>query len=282
MVFELLYPKDYLKKRPIVGLLLGIGYTIMGLFLALMIFRQDPALIAVGITSLLLLPTFYQFTDSSDFAKTKIKSFVSFFKTAFPYVKIYLFVFFGIFFTFAAFAIFLPKLAASYLFAPQLSIISGGHAVSFSWPLFWDLFIWNLQVLFLCFTLSVVAGNGAILFIAWNASVWGTIFGILAKSASITIAANPFLLFILVILSVFPHTFLEGLSYILSTISGTFMSDSILKFGFSKKSYFVLQRIALIFLSAVLVLAVACVVETFVLNNLSLYRTIIELAYPQF
>lgn len=112
MVFEQIYPPEFLKRRPSAGFLLGVGYTIMGLFLALMIFRRDPALIAVGITALLLLPTFYRLSISV--ISQKIKTFSEFIKELFPYTKVYVTVFFGIFFTFAVFAIFLPMYPESY------------------------------------------------------------------------------------------------------------------------------------------------------------------------
>lgn len=281
MVFEQIYPPEFLKKRPSAGFLLGIGYTIMGLFLALMIFRQDPALIAVGITSLLLLPSFYRLSTSTIISK-KTKNFMGFIKDVFPYTKVYIMVFLGIFFTFALFAIFLPKLAAGHLFRQQLAILTGGQAMTFSWPLFWDLFIWNFQVLMLCFILSLIAGNGAILFISWNASVWGTIFGNLAKTAGLAAQANPTIVFILIILSVFPHTFLEGLSYIVSTVSGTILSDGLSKEQIvSKKMWMIAKYTGLLLLTALGILFIACMVETYVLNNFTTYRTIIEIAFPR-
>jgi len=283
MVFEQLYPADFLKKRPITGLLLGIGYTIMGLFLALVIFRNDPALIAVGITALLLLPSLYQLSKTTEAAERKTKNFNDYLKRVYPYLKVYVAIFFGIFFTFATFAIFLPKLAANHLFEQQLAIITGGQAITFSWPLFWDLFTWNLQVLLLCFVLSLVAGNGAIIFIAWNASVWGTIFGNLAKTAALNVAANPIIVFILVILSVFPHTFLEGLSYMISTVSGTVLSDGLSKEKFTSKRLWRITKYNLaLFLIGIGVLFIACIVETYVLNNFTLYRKIIQVAFPRF
>ena len=253
----------------------------MGLFLALMIFRDDPALIAVGITSLLLLPTFYRLSTST-IITIKTKKYWDFLKAVWPYTKVYIMVFFGIFFTFAVFAIFLPKLAVNHLFRQQLAILTGGHAITFSWPLFWDLFTWNLQVIMLCFILSLVAGNGAIIFIAWNASVWGTIFGNLAKTAAIAAQANPVIVFILIILSVFPHTFLEGVSYIVATVSGTVLSDGISKEKVvSKKMWLIAKHTGLLLLTSLAILFIACIVETYVLNNFTLYRTIIEIAFPR-
>lgn len=281
MVFERLYSAEFLHERPYFGFLLGVGYTILGLFIALMIFPNDPALIAVGITSLLLLPSLSQLSDSQEIIQKKAPTFWKFLKITSPHLQVYAYMFFGIFFTFAGFAIILPKLAANHLFAMQLSVVTG-QAIKFSWPLFWDLFIWNMQVLGLCFFLSLIAGNGAIFFIAWNASVWGTIFGNLAKTAAVISTADPFVLFVLIILSVFPHTFLEGMSYIISTLAGTTLSDGIVKENFASTNMWVIFKYnALLLLIGICVLAIGMVVETYVLGNFTTYRAIINIAFPK-
>lgn len=287
MVLEQLYKPEFILKRPISGFLLGIAYTVLGLFLALTLFRADPTLIAIGIISLLLIPSLYKLSSAAETKVGSTKTVKDFFVQTYPYIKVYVFIFFGIFFTFALFAIFLPKLAAGHLFEQQLAVIYAGSATAggayFSWALFWDLFTWNMQVLGLCFILSLVAGNGGILFIAWNASVWGTVFGNLAKSAALGVQGNPLILFLLIIVSVFPHTFLEGLSYMISAISGTAISDGIVKEKvMSKRMLLITKYNALLLLAGIGVLFFACIVETYVLNNMTTYRMIIDIAFPHF
>jgi len=286
MVFEQLYSAEFLHDHPAYGLLLGIAYTLLGLFISLVIFPSDPAVITVGIASLLLLPSLFKLTDSAEISERKVPTVSEFAKVTLPHVKVYIAIFFGIFFTFAVLAILLPKLAVGHYFNTQLNIVSGaassGGATTFSLALWWDLFTWNLQVLMLSFFLSLVAGNGAIFFIAWNASVWGTVFGNLAKTAGVVSTANPFILFLLVILSVFPHTFMEGLSYMLSAISGTTLSDGIVNEGITSKNMWVIFKYnALLLLFAICVLAVGMMIETYVLGNFATYRLIIQIAFPR-
>src|SRR3989338_9482934 len=183
MVFEQLYSADFLHDHPAYGFLLGIAYTILALFMALVIFPNDPALIAIGLISLFLIPSLSKLTDRTEITDAAIPGVKAFLSNTLPYVKVYVTIFFGIFFTFAFLSIALPQLAASHLFSTQLAIVTG-HAGALDISLFWDLFTWNLQVLGLSFLLSLIAGNGAIFFIAWNASVWGTIFGNLASTAA--------------------------------------------------------------------------------------------------
>ncbi len=286
MVFEQLYSAEYLHDHPAYAFLLGIGYTILSIFIALMIWPNDPSVIAVGIISLFLIPSLFQLTDSAEIVERKDKSVRQFLADTLPHAKVYVAMFFGIFFTFAGFALVIPQLAASHLFKIQLGILTGGAATAggavFSSALFWDLFTWNMQVLGLSFLLSLIAGNGAIIFIAWNASVWGTVFGTLAKTAAIQSTLNPFILFLLVILSVFPHMFLEGFSYMLSAISGTTLSDGIVKERIGSDNFLVIAKYnLLLLLIAICVLAIGMIVETYVLGNFTTYRTIIQLAFPR-
>ncbi|RMD57879.1 stage II sporulation protein M [Candidatus Woesearchaeota archaeon] len=285
MVFEQLYSAKYLHDHPWYGFLLGMGYTILALFIALMIWPSDPSLVAVGIISLFCMPSLFKLTDSAEITNRKLPSFKSFLLETIPHAKVYVAIFFGVFFTFAIFAILLPKLAVSHLFKIQLDIVAGqasSGGATFSTALFWDLFTWNLNVLGLSFFLSLVAGNGGIVFIVWNASVWGTIFGNLAKTAALVSTANPFIVFTLIILSVFPHTFLEGLSYMLSAISGSTLSDGIVKEKLISKKMWNVTKYNLCLLGiAILVLAIGMIVETYVLNNFTTYRKIIMIAFPR-
>ncbi len=286
MVFEQLYSTKFLHDHPWYGFLLGIGYTILGLFISIIIWPNDPAVIAIGIISLFLMPSLFQLTKSEEITERKMPSLSAFLKETIPHSFVYISIFFGIFFTFALFAIMLPKLAAGHLFKIQLDIVSGGAATAggavFSGALFWDLFTWNLQVLGLSFFLSLLAGNGGIVFITWNASVWGTIFGNLAKTAAAVTTANPFILFSLIILSVFPHTFLEGLSYMLSAISGATLSDGFVKEKLMSKNMWTVFKFNLILLLiAIGVLAIGMIVEAYVLGNFTTYRSIIQLAFPR-
>ena len=286
MVFEQLYSAEFLHDHPASGFLLGVAYTVLGIFISLMIFPNDPAVIAVGIISLFLIPSLFQLTDSAEITERKTPTFQLYMQETIPHAKVYVAMFFGIFFTFAFFSMVLPTLAAGHLFKIQLAIVSGGAATAggavFSTGLWWDLFSWNMQVLLLGFFLSLVAGNGAILFIAWNASVWGTIFGNLAKSAATVATLNPFIIFVLIILSVFPHTFLEGLSYMLATLSGTTLSDGVVKESFLSKNMWVIFKYNAILLAiAIGILAVGMIVETYVLGNFTTYRTIIQIAFPR-
>ena len=186
MVFEQLYSIDFLTKNPWYALLLGIGYSVFGIAIAIFTFPKDPALVAVAIISILLLPSLYKFSAKEESVEGREKKFTfkELLKDNRSFLLVYLLIFIGVMLTFAFFAIALPSLAGNHLFKTQLEILYGTGNVAgnatFTTGLFTDIFFNNFKVLLICFLISLIAGNGAIFLIVWNGSVWGTIFGVTA------------------------------------------------------------------------------------------------------
>ena len=285
MVLEQLYSVAFLREKPWFAFFLGLGYSFFGIAIALFTFPNDPALVAVAITSILFIPSLSKISSVDERAARSTKN-ASLLLTSWhiskPTILIYLFAFLGMFVTFAFFSLTLPQLATNHLFKQQLEVMFGpsGHAVAFSAPLFVDLVRNNFLVLMLCFTISLVAGNGSILFIGWNASVWGTIFGVLARTTAQHIQGNPWIIFILIMVSVVPHMLLEILSYILGAISGTMLSDGLASERVLSNAFgMLMRRVLIIFFAAIVVLFVAAAVETFVLNNFTTYSMITQLSF---
>lgn len=286
MVLEQLYPVEFLKERPMFTFLLSFAYTIFATFFALMIFPQDPALVIVAVASTLLIPSLYQFTTYEEkvyrgLSGFQVKEFLLANKQLY---KVYAYAFFGSFFVFAIFSTILPKLATNYIFRNQLAVLTGGAiagiGTSWSWGLFWELMANNLQVLILCFLVSVIAGNGSIYLIIWNASVWGTVFGNLAKTSAMNLGASAPVLLLLVLLSVFPHVLLEMSSYIFGVMSGTVLSNALAKEKLISRTFAKVLLLTLtVFVFAILVQVVAMLVETYVLQNFTTYQRIIMLSF---
>lgn len=282
MVLEALYKIEWLEKRTSFMFVLGIVYAVLGIVAAIILFPQDPALVAVAFISILALPTLYKLFSREVKKEGEERKFsiINLFKDNWSTIKIYLFLSLGIFLVFSFFALVLPSLATNHLFREQIEVMQSGEAIhggaTFSTGLFFELFNNNLRVLIFCFIISLLSGSGAIFLITWNLSVWGTIFGNLAKTAAFTVGKNPLVYFILIMFSVLPHAFLEILSYILASISAGVISKNFLKERFFSLKFrnVLLYNFVLLFLS-VIVLLIATVIETYVLNNLELYRTII-------
>jgi len=202
MVLEQIYSVNFIREKPIYALLLGISYSLIGVGAALLMFPEDPAIVIISITSILFLPSLYKLAviEEKELSKEKDFNLIGILRKQKQFIKVYIYAFFGIFIVFAFFSLILPKLATGHLFREQLNIMSSvGHA-TFTEGLFTGILINNIKIFLLCFLVSVVLGNGAIFLITWNASVWGTIFGVLAKNASLAMGKNPFVYLSLILI----------------------------------------------------------------------------------
>ena len=125
--------------------------------------------------------------------------------------------------------------------------------------------------------MALLTGDGAIFLITWNASVWGTIFGYTAKSASLFSGQNAFYLFGLIILIVFPHMMIEAISYFLAAIAGSVISKDVLLERFASDKFMEVFGFNLyLFLFALIFLLLGAGVETFVLEHVGVYQDIIR------
>lgn len=251
--------KDLLKKKYLF-FVLGFAFTIVSVFFSLKLFPQDPGIVGVVFVSMMSLRILSKLFD-------KIPSYKSLLDYSFELYQVYLFLFFGVFVAFLVFSSVLPSVSSSNLFHNQLNLFgfeefsndlveqnaSLGGAISFSTH-FLDIFSNNFVVLFFCFIVSFFFGSGALFIILWNASVWGIVLGHIFRSISL----NNFLI---LLISILPHTILEVSAYILAAISGVVLS-SIIGDDFSNKKDQFKFFMGLLFLSF-FVLLFATLIESF-------------------
>lgn len=285
MVLEHLFPESWLEQKARYGFLLGAGYTILGIIMADLLFPADPALVGVAFTSLMLLPELYKIfsIEEKQLGAEKKFKFWKLLSDNFDFIRVYLFLLLGIFIVYAIAAIILPNLQVNALFRSQLEMRgASGNAVvnSATTHLFDSIFFNNLWVLIACFVISLLTGDGAIFLLTWNASVWGTIFGITARNAAISAQVNPFYYLGLILLIVLPHAFLEILSYILAAMSGGIISKDVLLEKFESKRFNqVFMYNFILFLLAIIILVFGAGMETWVLQHVSKYAEIIAQSY---
>ncbi len=282
MVLEHIFPENWLERKGRYAFVLGAIYSIVGILLASILFPGDPALVAVAFTSLLLLPELYKIFSIEERQQSMEQriSLRILWRDDINIIRIYIFMFLGILLVYAVGTMLLPAFEANTLFREQLEIRLGqgfaGNAIVGS-GLFYDLLSNNFLVLMACFILALLTGDGAIFLITWNASVWGTIFGFTAKNAALFSGQNPYLLFGLIMLIVFPHMMLEAISYFLAAISGSVISKDVILEKFASHRFFEVFGLNMyLFLFALIFLLVGAAVETFVLQNVTIYQDIIR------
>ncbi len=266
--------------------ILGIVYSIIGILVAKILFPSDPALVAVAFTSLLLLPELYKIfsiEERQESMEQKI-GFNELWKDDVDVVKIYIFMFLGILLVYSVGTMLLPELETNNMFREQLEIRLGqgfaGNAVEsgsselicqesdfFNPGLFSKLLSNNFLVLIACFIMALLTGDGAIFLITWNASVWGTIFGLTAKSAGAYSGQAHYFIFFAIMIIVFCHMIIEAMSYFLAAISGSIISKDVILEEFASDRFFeVFGFNAYLLIMGLLVLLVGAFVETVVLT----------------
>ncbi len=287
MVLEHLFPEDWLEKKWFYAFILGVVYSVFGIIFAKILFPGDPALVSVAFISLLMLPELYKLFSIEERVEDREQRFTfgKLIRDNRGFVKTYLFLFLGILLVYSTATIFLPSFEANTLFREQLEMrdvggdaIASGMAtgIAFDTGLFWAIFKNNLIVLMFCFLISFLTGDGAIFLVTWNASVWGTVFGITAKNAAIFTGANPLVYFGIIMLIVLPHVILESSSYFIAAISGGVISKDVLLERVDSVRF---KRVFIfnfwLFIIAIAVLVAGGLTETYVLGNMDIYSDII-------
>lgn len=268
MVFEQLFSADWIERKPLFAFIIGISYSLLGIMSALLIFPNDVGIASLAFTSLLILPSLNQLLALEENVEIREKklSLRLLFKDHKDIFEVYIFLFFGIFITYSFLTLALPDLTVKTFFSTQLSVMNNaGQATGFNTGFFWQILSNNFVVLFLCLMLSLLYGAGSILFLVWNASAWGSIFAQMAKQAAEITGQNHFIYFLSLMAKVFPHTFLEALSYFFAIIAGGVISKAILREKFDSIKFNHVFTDGLIFFGmALVVLIIGAVIEVFV------------------
>ncbi|HLD85811.1 MAG TPA: stage II sporulation protein M [archaeon] len=280
MVLESVFPKKLIKNRAFYALFLGWLYSIVGIAIAKLVFPADPSLVAVGITSILLIPSLQKiyYRENKVLTSTKYFSWKRLYVFNKDAIKIYLGLFVGIFIIYLTAATILPSLQVNTLFKTQLDVRGAATGMAAGDPfdplLMMSILGNNWWVLIATFMISLLIADGGIFMITWNASVWGTIFGVTARNAGFAAQINPVVYVLIIIAIVTPHMILEMLSYILGAIAGGSLSKDLALGG--KKIEVVTTYCVLLFFVAMIVMVLGAFVETYVLVNADIYRDIIR------
>jgi len=226
-MLERLFPTTWVEKRGVYAFLIGLCLSIVGIGISLLVFPKDPALVSVAFTAILLLPEIRGILSREEHSMKSNKTMVSEF---FRLSKTYLLLLLGVFVTYTLATMLLDSMTASIMFREQLAIRGAAAGTTlFNAGLLASLMGNNAIVLAAIFLISFLTGDGGIFLLTWNASVWGTIFGITAKNAALLTQKNPFAYLVLILIIVLPHAILELMAYISAAMAGGILSDNLIK-----------------------------------------------------
>ncbi len=278
MVFEQIFGDKWLEKKVGLTFLLGFIYAELGIISALLIFPEDPSLISIGFISILILPSLNSLLsmEMNQDMREKRFSLKLLFQDHIDILEVYAFLFLGILFAFSLFAILLPNQVTERVFHTQLSIYFDniGHAIGQAFGgqsdacvtrscEFFSILFNNIKVILVCFIFSLVYGAGSILFLTWNASVWGTIFGYVTKRSALV--SYNLMYFGKTMVAVFPHMITEAMSYFMAVFAGGIISKAVIRERFDSRRFnHVVVDGLIIFGLAIILLVIAAYLEVYV------------------
>ncbi|MBI3052092.1 stage II sporulation protein M [Candidatus Woesearchaeota archaeon] len=268
-MLEQLYDPSWLERRASAGFVLGLSYSVIGIATAVALFPKSPGLASVAFTSLLLVPTLNRMLSIEEKQAADTKgSLLSPFRNHSDIISVYLFIFLGILLAYSMLSLVIPNIAATDFFGQQLSVAGLTGKAYATQGLLANILVNNLIILALCTIIALVYGSGAIFLLAWIASVWGSIFALIAKNSAAAAGTSPLAYFALTIILVFPHMILEAGGYFLGVITGGIMSKAALKETSRKKR---LRKVAvdaaIMMALALCLLIVAALIEVYITRN---------------
>ncbi len=282
-----IFPEAWSGRKNLMAFFLGWIYALIGIVLARIIFPRDPAIAAVAFTSILIIPSI-ELTIAHKLNKERFRnlSIIQLIKDNRGSTTTYIALFLGMLLVYSTMSIVLSSFQVNDLFRSQLDIrnTQGGAGfldLSSTNELFFSIFLNNMVVILITFIVSIFIGSGGIFLITWNASVWGTIFGVTARNAALSAPgfsiAHAIFFFALIIIIVMPHMLLEIAGYIEAMIAGSTISEVVVKKNTETYAVFsnVVVRSVLLLLVGIIAIAIGAFVETLVLQNVTLYQDII-------
>jgi hypothetical protein len=233
VVFEHLFPEELLERKEWTAFILAIIYSTISIIIARLIFPANSGIVSIIFLSIFLLPYFDDILKREEIQERKEKqqSFWRLFSDNADAIRTYFFLFMGIYLAYMAYSFLAPALGydTGVVFREQLGLEGVRGGATFGFGTFFDILFNNWWVLLACFLIALVAGDGAVFFVAWNASVWGTIFGFRAIEASMHSPMSAVVALLTIVIITLPHVLLEGGAYILAAIAGGIISDEIVE-----------------------------------------------------
>lgn len=231
MVFEHLFPERLLEQKHWTGFVLAAIYSTISIMIARLLFPANSGIVSIVFVSIFLIPYMKRLLWEGERKELSEKrlSLRTMLVDNKQTILVYGAIFLGIYFTYMFYSFLAPYLGydVSSVFREQLSLESLRGGVVFDSGTFFSIFLNNWWVLLACFLIALVAGDGAIFFIAWNASTWGTIFGYRAVAAGLGSGESSLIALLTIIIVTIPHLVLEGGAYILAAIAGGVISDEV-------------------------------------------------------
>ena len=229
------------EQRPWQMFFVGFLFTLLGVFLSLIIFREYASLIMVFLIVMVSFPLIYNTIKLEEIKDEHMKTEKELLKEHVKALSVFMFLFLGITMTLVVLYVFLPVNITDALFHVQTSTIHNinsninGNAVTGSY--FQTIFFNNMRVLSICILFSFLYGTGAMFILTWNASVIAAAIGDFIKTNISIVAASlgsvpmseMFSTFSVGVMRYMIHGFFEILAYFVAGLAGGIISVAIIR-----------------------------------------------------
>ncbi|MBU0456520.1 MAG: stage II sporulation protein M [Nanoarchaeota archaeon] len=241
MVLESIFNPFVVKKKPWEMFFAGFLYSIVGMLLAYLVFKEATGLLMVFFIVISALPLVYTAIKNEEELDIKSNKEWLLLKEHSKVLTFLLFLFLGVTLALVLAYVFLPQETAHTVFNLQEKAIKGvnsnvqGDVVK--GDILTRIFINNLKVLFFCLLFSFLYGTGAIFILTWNASVVAVAIGNLIKlelSKTATLVgfntlSSYFGVTTFGFFRYMTHGILEMAAYFLAGIAGSIISIAMIK-----------------------------------------------------
>jgi uncharacterized membrane protein SpoIIM required for sporulation len=259
----LVFQRRYKDGTPNAAQLLGEGILVamMGSFFAGWLFPNEAGIVAVFLASI-------SSTDSIERLLSWNRALILS-KTVSPatangrIAKRLLALFIGATIGFSIFAMTLPLADVEQLYSHQLQELANPEfgKMAFGHP--GDIAIHNIYVLLFFFIIALPFRQGGVMLaIAWNASVWGATFAVLARNWANTETLSSTEAFGRVLLACGPHLILEASAFICAGVAGVFLSKAFLRYALESEAFgSVLKSVSMLLLIGLVLVLTGAVLE---------------------
>ena len=248
MVLESIISPQEAEKNPLDMFLLGIIVSTIGLWLAYYIFPSSTSTWGIFLTALALLPLLHHILAHEE-AEDMAEIGKHIWERHGDVIADYLFMFAGMTVSFLGWYKFLPATKQAIFFKSQITML--GLQIDPA-----TILLTNIKILVVFIALAVVFGAGAVLLLAWDASITAVLIGNMFVAGGNISASLP----------MFGFKILEALGFSAAAIAGGILSVALVRKHYkSKKFHFVLLDVTTLFSLAVLVIVAAALLKAYVI-----------------
>ncbi|MFH1424750.1 MAG: hypothetical protein ABIG20_03650 [archaeon] len=249
MVLESLFTSNEIRRHPWDMFILGLFVSSLGTWLAYYIFPNGSSSWSIFLTTLALAPLIHRVLVREEQEEFDIKE-KSLFKRHADVISDYVFLFFGMLTSFTAWFLFVPDAVRAILFNNQLALLTTTVDPSLA-------LLTNLKILSAFILIAFVFGAGAILLLAWDASITAALIGSIIRKSYAGVSIGGVLL----------YEIPEIMGYSLGAIAGGMLSAAIIRKHYKTKAFpHILLDVMIMIFFAVVLVVISALAKAYILG----------------